>query len=116
MLFSPANQAATPPSFGITFAISAKALPAFAAATTASGSIPATLSENVFSDEPKDAISFPKLAILFSPANQAVTPPSFGIIFAISAKALQLKTNRYLLHYLKTPSKIYRKQQVLHQI
>ena len=52
MLFSPVNQATTPPSFGIVSAISARALAALAAADTFSAFIPCA-------DDEKSANAFP---------------------------------------------------------
>ena len=40
---------------------------------------------------PKATISVANLAKLFSPANQAITPPSFGTVSVISANALPAK-------------------------
>ena len=73
---------------GIILAISAKALPAVAATVILSVFIPETLSENALRLEPKSTSCGPKLDRIFSPANNAAIPPSFGIILAISAKAL----------------------------
>ena len=87
-LFSPANQAATPPSLGIVLAISAKALPAVVAALTDSTFMPVTLSEKDLIATPNAIIPSENEARLFSPANQATIPPSLGIVLAISASAL----------------------------
>ena len=86
-LLFPANQLITPPSLGTVSAISAKLLPASAAALTASTFIPVTLFENFFIFVPNDAISVPNFATLLSPANQLITPPSLGTVSDISAKA-----------------------------
>ena len=77
-----------PPSLGIVSAISARAFAAVAEAVTTAGSIPATLSEYFFKETPKVTNSSPKLAMLFSPVNQATMPPSLGTTLAISARAL----------------------------
>ena len=88
ILFSPANQPATPPSLGIAEVMSQSALPASEAAMMFSGEISAVTSENEASPRPSETISFPNLEILFSPANQLATPPSLGIHAVISASAL----------------------------
>ena len=84
MLLSPANQATTPPSLGIVLAISANDLAASAAAMTLSGLIPSTAIENPNNPAPRRGNCVPNVAILLSPANQAATPPSLGIVLAIS--------------------------------
>ena len=84
MLLSPANQATTPPSLGIVLAISANDLAASAAAMTLSGLIPSTAIENPNSPAPRRGNCVPNVAILLSPANQAATPPSLGIVSAIA--------------------------------
>ena len=61
---------------------------AVAAAVTEAVSIPDTLSANPFRPTPNSTRSVPNLAILFSPANQAATPPSLGIVLAMSANIL----------------------------
>ena len=88
ILLSPANQAATPPSLGIVLAISVNDFAAFAAATTLSGFIPATETEKPNSPAPRRGNCLPNVAILLSPANQAATPPSLGIVLAIAVIAL----------------------------
>ena len=74
ILFSPANQLATPPSLGMEEVISASALAASAAFFTFSPSIPATLSENSTRHGPKAAMSFPKSAIDISPPRNEAIP------------------------------------------
>ena len=88
ILLSPANQAATPPSLGIVSAIAVIDLAASAAATTLSGFIPATETEKPNSPAPRRGNCSPNVAILLSPANQAITPPSLGIVSAIAVMAL----------------------------
>ena len=67
-------------------AISASFLAASAAAITTSGFIPVAATENPRSPAPSTGSCEAKLAMLFSPANHAATPPSLGIVSAISAK------------------------------
>ena len=74
MLFSPANQPATPPSLGMQEVISASALAASAAFLTFSPSSPATLFENSTRHGPKAAISFPKSAIDILPPRKEAMP------------------------------------------
>ena len=88
ILFSPANQLATPPSLGIMEVISARALAALPAAIKFSGTTPTIASEKPLSPPPRDIKSPANLDILFSPANQLTTPPSLGIVAVISASAL----------------------------
>ena len=88
MLFSPANQAATPPSLGIAADISAIVLAAFAATVTSSGLMPLTSVAKSLRPVPKAFNWPPNAEMLFSPANHAATPPSLGMIAAISAMAL----------------------------
>ena len=87
ILFSPANHAAAPPSFGIVEHISANVFPAFAAAVRFSAFIPLTESENALRPGPNVGNSPANFDMLLSPVNQAIIPFSFGIVSAISAKA-----------------------------
>ena len=88
ILLSPANQAATPPSLGIVLAISVNDFAAFAAAMTLSGLIPSTAIEKPNNPAPRRGNCVPNAAMLLSPANQAATPPSLGIVSAIAVIAL----------------------------
>ena len=76
------------PSFGISLA---NPIIPFAASTpfsTFSTTIPAQLFEKSTNADPKSAKPEAKSAILFSPANKDNSPPSLGIVAAISAKVL----------------------------
>ena len=88
MLLSPVNQAIIPPSLGTVLAISARALAALDANIILAGFIPPIASPNPLSPKPRETNSEPKLAMLLSPVNQALTPPSLGTVLAISARAL----------------------------
>ena len=77
----------SPPVFGIVFAISAKAFPAFAAPTTAPSSTFLTVLENNTIAAPNGTSCNAKLVRLLSPLKSDISPPVFGTVFAISAKA-----------------------------
>ena len=92
-VLSPVNQLTTPPSFGISPAASAKALKAFALASTEEGSILLTLSANIANCGPNSASWAPKSAMEDPPVNQEVTLESssaFVRVMMVSTRVLTL--------------------------
>ena len=86
--FSPTIAPSQPPLLGILAANSARALPAVADSVTAAASSPSIAVAYSFIAEPKATILSLKAPMSFSPTILERKPPSFGMVAAISAKAL----------------------------
>ena len=92
ILLSPVNHALMPPSFGIVADISAIDLAALVAALTLAISNPVAYTEKSKRPLANLGKESAKFEMLFSPANHAATPPSFGIVEHISVIALPAST------------------------